>query len=199
MLGTAEEWDYISDNPARKTRLPRRDCDPERPVVTPQQVKCLIAALPEPARSIALLLVLTGLRIGELLALRWKNVNLDNKVLRVTESVHEGHFNQPKTRRSVCAIPLGQEAVSTLFPLRQGVSGPEQLIFATHSGRPLCRRNLLRLANDNVARLASLPRDVTERCRSAARHRAGTSRPRIAGSHTANLSACDSGRAAQSG
>jgi len=143
VLGTAEEWDYISDNPARKTRLPRRDCNPERPVVTPQQVKCLVAALPEPAKSIALLLVLTGLRIGELLALRWKNVNLDNKVLRVTESVYEGHFDQPKTRRSVRAIPLGQEAVSTLFALRQDVSGPEQLIFATHSGRPLCRRNLL--------------------------------------------------------
>ena len=134
---------YISDNPVRKTRLPRRDCNPERPVVTPQQVKRLIAALPEPAKSIALLLVLTGLRIGELLALRWKNVNLDGKVLHVTESVYEGHFDKPKTRRSVRAIPLGQEAASTLFTLRQDVSGPEQLIFAAHSGRPLCRRNLL--------------------------------------------------------
>jgi integrase len=94
--GTAEEWGYISDNPVRKTRLPRRECNPERPVVTPQQVKRLIAALREPAKSIALLLVLTRLRIGELLALRWKNVNLDDKVLHVTESVYEGHFDKPK-------------------------------------------------------------------------------------------------------
>ena len=65
----------------------RRDCNPERTVVTPQQVKRLVAALPAPAKSIALLLVLTGLRIGELLALRWKNVNLDAKVLQVTETV----------------------------------------------------------------------------------------------------------------
>jgi integrase len=87
VLGTAEEWGHVSDNPVRKTRLARRDWNPERPVVTPQQVKRLITALPEPAKSIALLLVLTGLRIGELLALRWKNVNLEDKVLQVTETV----------------------------------------------------------------------------------------------------------------
>jgi integrase len=143
VLGTAEEWGYISDNPVRKTRLPRRDCNPERPVVTPEQVKRLVTVLSEPAKSIALLLAMTGLRIGELLALRWKNVNLNDRLLRVTETVYEGHFDRPKTKRSVRAIPLGQEAVSTLFALRRDVSDPEHLVFATHSGRPLCRRNLL--------------------------------------------------------
>ncbi len=144
VLGTAEDWNYISDNPVRKTRLPRRDCTSERPVVTPQQVRQLIVVLPEPAKSIALLLVLTGLRIGELLALRWKNVNLGGKVLQVTETVYDGHFDKPKTKRSVRAIPLCREAVSTLSGLRHDACEPEQLVFATHSGRPLCRRNLLR-------------------------------------------------------
>jgi len=142
VLGTAEEWDYIADNPVRKTRLPRRGYAVERPVVTPQQVKRLTSALPEPAKSIALLLVLTGLRVGELLALRWRNVNLDERLLRVTETVYDGHFDKPKTKRSVRVIPLGQEAVSTLFALRQDVNDPERLVFATQSGRPLCRRNL---------------------------------------------------------
>lgn len=158
VLGTAEEWDYISDNPVRKTRLPRRDCNPERPFVTPQQVKRLVTALPEPAKSIAVLLVLTGLRIGELLALRWKNVNLDAKVLQVTESVYEGHFDKPKTRRSVRAIPLCQEAVSTLSTLRRAMSEPEQLVFATHSGRPLCRRNLLQRHLRPTCKELGLPR-----------------------------------------
>jgi integrase len=106
VLGTAEEWGYISDNPVRKTRLPRRDCNPERPVVTPEQVKRLVMVLSERAKSIALLLAMTGLRIGELLALRWKNVNLNDRLLRVTETVYEGHFDKPKTKRSVRAIPL---------------------------------------------------------------------------------------------
>jgi len=143
VLGTAEDWDYISDNPVRKTRLPRRECNSAQSVVAHQHVKHLISALPEPAKSIALILVLTGLRIGELLALRWKNVNLNNHVLCVTETVYEGRFDKPKTKRSVRALPLGQEAVSTLSALRDGACEPEQLVFATSSGRPLCRRNLL--------------------------------------------------------
>ena len=158
VLGTAEEWDYISDNPVRKTRLPRRDCNPERPVVTPQQVERLVTALPEPAKSIALLLVLTGLRIGELLALRWKNVNLDAKVLQVTETVYEGHFDKPKTRRSVRAIPLCPEVASNLSALRQDVLEPEQLVFATDSGRPLCRRNLLQRHLRPTCKELGLPR-----------------------------------------
>jgi integrase len=86
---------------------------------------------------------MTGLRIGELLALRWKSVSLNDRMLRVTETVYEGHFDKPKTKRSVRAIPLCQEAVSILSVLQPDVCESEQLVFATHSGRPLCRRNLL--------------------------------------------------------
>jgi integrase len=158
VLGTAEEWGYISDNPVHKTRLPRRDCNSERPIVTPQQVKRLTTALPEPAKSIALLLVLTGLRIGELLALRWKNTDLDDQMLRVTETVYEGHFDKPKTKRSVRAIPLCREAVSILSSLRQDAYEPEQLVFATCSGRPLCRRNLLQRQLRPTCKELGLPR-----------------------------------------
>jgi len=42
--------------------------------------------LKEPARSIATVLVLTGLRIGEILALRWKCVDLCRHTLRVPEN-----------------------------------------------------------------------------------------------------------------
>jgi integrase len=47
----------------------------------------LAAVLHEPARSITLLLVLTGLRIGELLALRWGSIDLNVLLLRVCEMV----------------------------------------------------------------------------------------------------------------
>jgi hypothetical protein len=46
VLGTAEEWDYISDNPVRKTRLPRREHKSERSILTPEQIKQLLVALP---------------------------------------------------------------------------------------------------------------------------------------------------------
>ena len=49
----------------------------------PELIRKLLDKLAEPSRSLAWLLVLTGLSIGELLALRWRDVDLEAKVLRV--------------------------------------------------------------------------------------------------------------------
>jgi integrase len=92
ILGAAEEWGYVTDNVAQKTKLPRRQYTGVREVLLPDQVKDLAGKLGEPARSITLLLVLTGIRIGELLALRWGNVDLDARILRVMKTVYDGHF-----------------------------------------------------------------------------------------------------------
>jgi integrase len=101
VLGSAEEWGYIADNPARKTRLPRREHKSERSILAPAQIRRLIVALPEPMKSAVTLLVMTGLRIGELLALRWKSLDLGVQALRITETVYDGHFDTPKSKRSV--------------------------------------------------------------------------------------------------
>lgn len=52
-------------------------------VLTPVQIRLLLARLPEPSRSPVLVLVLTGMRIGEVMALRWRNVDLMNGLLHV--------------------------------------------------------------------------------------------------------------------
>jgi integrase len=144
-LGAAEQWEYINDNQARKTRLPRRPLRlAPRPVLAPEQIRQLAAKLAEPARSIAVLLVLTGLRVGELLALRWKNIDLAGRTLRVTETVYDGHFDTPKTQRSNRVIPIGDEASSVLRALCDAPIKPEDLVFATQQGQPLSRHNVLR-------------------------------------------------------
>ncbi len=144
-LGAAEQWEYINDNQARKTRLPRRPLRlAPRPVLAPEQIRQLAAKLAEPARSIAVLLVLTGLRVGELLALRWKNIDLAGRTLRVTETVYDGHFDTPKTQRSNRVIPIGDETSSVLRALCDAPVKPEDLVFATQQGQPLSRHNVLR-------------------------------------------------------
>jgi integrase len=143
-LGAAEQWEYINDNQARKTRLPRRPhgLAPKR-VLAPEEIRQLTAKLAEPARSIALLLVLTGLRVGELLALRWRNIDLAGRTLRVTETVYDGHFDTPKTQRSNRVIPIGDEASSVLRALCDAAIKPEDLVFATQQ-QPLSRHDVLR-------------------------------------------------------
>ena len=157
ILGAAEEWGYVAENVAQKTKLPRRQPGREQAVLMPGQVRELAAALDERVRSVVLLLVLTGLRIGELLALRWGNVDLQRRLLRVAETVYDGHFDQPKTKRSTRTIPIGAETVKILTALRPGEADPRALIFATRDGLPLGRWNLLRKQVKRVARGLGMP------------------------------------------
>ncbi|HKW65570.1 MAG TPA: site-specific integrase [Candidatus Acidoferrum sp.] len=145
ILGTAERWEYINDNQARKTRLPRRPLKlAPKPVLAPEQVRQLAGELAEPAKSIALLLVLTGLRVGELLALRWKNIDLAGRTLRVTATVYDGHFDTPKTQRSNRLIPIGAATSDVLRTLCHAAAKSEDLVFSTRERQPLSRHNLLR-------------------------------------------------------
>lgn len=152
ILGAAEAWGYVDDNPVRKTRMPRRGARSERPILTPEQLQQLLRALPEPSASIVWLLVLTGLRIGELLALSWQDVDLEAMVLRIRRSVYDGHFDEPKTRRSNRNVPLSPRAVSILSARKPSDIGPDTLVFASKRGTPLCRRNLL---NRQLARVCA--------------------------------------------
>jgi len=132
-------------NVALKTKLPRRHMERSGIVLTPVQVQMLADALREPVRSFTLLLVLTGLRVGELLALRWGSVDLKARLLRVVETVYDGHFDKPKTKRGMRTIPIGSETAEILTVLRPAPVDARSLIFAKSDQTPLDRWNLLRM------------------------------------------------------
>ena len=144
ILGTAVEWGYIEANPVRLTRLPRRSRARAKAVLNAQQIRLLLAALPEPSRSLVFLLILTGLRVGELLALHWRNVDLQAALLRIEETVYDGHFDEPKSRRGIRLVPLGSLALAFLSARQAGaVENREALVFASRKGTPLDRHTLL--------------------------------------------------------
>ena len=142
IMAAAEIAELIPSNPVRKTRFPRRGQTKQRAVIAPEKVRELLDALPEPSRSLAWLLVLTGLRIGELLAVRWRNIDLEHGTLRVTETVYDGHFDVPKTRRSQRTVPLAAKAIQILTARKPAVVNPEALVFVTSTGTPFDRHNL---------------------------------------------------------
>ena len=73
----------------------------------------------DPLECPTLLALMTGPRRGELLGLRWSDVDLETAVLRVCRSLevvglHDLRFKQPKTAKSVRTVALSPQAVSTL-------------------------------------------------------------------------------------
>lgn len=115
--------------------------------------------------------VWTGLRQGELLGLRWSDVDLDKKELRVSRALQyvAGKFSlvEPKTARSRRTINLTEAAVAVLTR-HQASQAQEQLlagadwnaswnlVFATRRGTPLegsrINRDLKKLLKDAMLR-----------------------------------------------
>jgi integrase len=143
VLGAAEMRGLIQSNPARQTKLPRRGPVAEKTPIAPEKIRQLLEALPEPSRSLAWLLVLTGLRVGEALALRWRDIDLALGCLRVRQTVYEGRFDDPKSKRSKRTVLLGAKGIEILSAFKPQCIDSEALVFATRRGTPFCRRNLL--------------------------------------------------------
>jgi integrase len=116
----------------------------EPPFITAQQFQNLVRALPVKLRLMVLLAMMTSMRIGQILGLRWGRINLRNGIIRVVESCYRGTFSTVKTRRSERQIPLspiGLVALCKWRELRSG--GPDDLVFATRRKKPLSDGNLL--------------------------------------------------------
>jgi hypothetical protein len=65
---TAKKWNFfLGQNPALGVELPENNVVREKHALTPSQILQLLALLKEPCRSMVLLGLLTGLRVGEIL------------------------------------------------------------------------------------------------------------------------------------
>lgn len=144
IFSTAVEWSYLHNNPATGIKLPpcRRR---EPPFITSEQFRELLVNLPEPVRTMVLLAMMTSMRVGEVLALRWKRVDLRRGIIRVAETFYRGQFSTVKSRRSERQIPLSPVVLSALKNIQgRRTSGPEDLVFATRKGTALSDGNLLK-------------------------------------------------------
>jgi integrase len=133
---------FISENPAHRIRIREADSKREPRFYPPADVRRLLEKLEDPCRAIVVIAVLAGLRIGEILALRWKRIDLLNEQLEVAETYSSGDFGPPKTRSSRRVIPMSATLTGTFQQLRPTGCDPESLVFATWKGTPLNAKNL---------------------------------------------------------
>jgi integrase len=160
VLDSAVEYEYLAVNPARGVRFPPQAPRPEPQVLTAYDLKRLLERLEEPYKTMVALCSLTGVRIGELLALRWQVVDFQARTLRIAESVFQGNFQPPKSEKSVRTIPLGPVAVQILlehYRRSTRLSG-EDLVFPRADGTPYRESHLLQQVLQPAAIAAGLGR-----------------------------------------
>lgn len=170
ILETAVRDGLMARNPVAAVKRPKVTAT-EAAYLSPPQVRSLLSAA-ETSRYAPLfaLLVNTGLRRGEALAVQWRDVDLEDGLLRVRGTLArvDGELvvTETKTEKSRRTVPLSPAAVEILRGVRQR-QRREQLaagskwvrtpfVFTTEVGEPSDPRNALR-ALKVAASAARLP------------------------------------------
>lgn len=150
-LKTAYSLGIISECKFNNIRLPK---------ITPKQVDCFTVSEQKKIESYILnnpkqrlkgiiICLYTGLRIGELLALTWKDIDFANKTMTVQKSCHDGYINgkhcvivdTPKTHNSSRQIPLSKNLIALLKEMKKS-SNCEYVI--SYNDKPILVRTYQR-------------------------------------------------------
>lgn len=109
----ARRWELVESNPVQLVRQSkRRKKTPRRLMV--EEFRRLLEKLTEPCRTMAILASCLGLKIGEILGLRWSDVNFLEGTLSIQRSVYQYHVGPAKTSSSEATLPLAKEVIEVL-------------------------------------------------------------------------------------
>lgn len=140
----AEAWEEIGRAPTIKINLPRKDAG-ELDFLEPKDILRLLDAAEDPERSLFAILAMSGLRLGEAIGLRWRDVDYEMRAIKVTRSwSYHGGFHEPKSATSRRAVPLLDALADTLRDYYHSKGHPalDDLLF-THDGiKPLDPANV---------------------------------------------------------
>lgn len=128
-------WD-LPANPVASVEKYRQRSSGDIDVFSPEEVMALVRATgSEQDAAIFLTAAFTGLRRGELLALRWRDVDFAGSVVRVRASYAAGELTTPKSGK-VRSVPLAPEVATTLARLgqRPNWTSDDDLVFPGEAG-----------------------------------------------------------------
>ena len=112
MLNAAVAWELIDVNPARRgVPNPLRRFPEKRPFESWAQIRVLASGLDAVTGPMGVFGAATGLRPAELVALEQRDLDRAGGAVYVRRQVVRGQVKQPKTRRSIRAVPLQAAAL----------------------------------------------------------------------------------------
>ncbi len=172
-LSSAVKWGVASRNVADFVDPPRAAPRAVTTLTSDEARALLTAAAGSRLEALYVLAVTTGMRQGEILGLRWRDVDLDHGMVQIRGSMQalKGvglHIAEPKTAGSRRHVMLSQRPIEALRRHRVGQAAERlriganwednDLVFANEVGRPIAAGNLLRRSFEPLLKRAGLPR-----------------------------------------
>ena len=139
LFDIAVEYDFIPASPIRpKVHRPKVDRT-EKPIFSVAQAKAILETADPLYRPLLATLAMTGIRAGELLGLRWENIDFLNKRIVITQSLWRGVIQTTKTEASDRKIGMPNQLMQILRGHRKGsaFTAPDDFVFCQADGRPI--------------------------------------------------------------
>ena len=171
-LGNAVKWGLLERNPADLVSPPRMRA-PDMKTWSSEEARCFLEAVAcDRLFALWLLLVMTGMRRGEALGPRWRDVDLVAGRIAITQTLLEvgyaTHFGEPKTKRSRRSVSIDPTTAAVLTDHRERQRAERlptleppfddalDLVFTQPDGRALHPQNVSQ-AFGNMLRRLGLP------------------------------------------
>jgi integrase len=148
LFNHACRYEFFDRNPIRLVRQgAKRRGTPN--VLTPAEIKALLNGPDLRERTLVLLVASTGLRQSELFAVKWDDIDFEQKTMNVTRSIVYGVVGPRKTEASQKPVPVHPIVLQTLDEWKQvcRYNKPDDWVFASrrHRGRkPIWGQAILR-------------------------------------------------------
>ena len=160
----AMRYEWVDRNPIKLVRQSaKREKVPD--ILELSELQLLLSKLSVRERTLALLDAATGLRVSELLALRWDDIDFENLEIRVTEAIWHQVVGDCKTEASAKPVPMDIYMAEDLLRWRRLSPYPmaSDWVFAspTMKGKqPYWPDNLMKRYIKPVARKAGINKNI---------------------------------------
>lgn len=128
---------WCSTNPVALVEKPRSDRNSDIRFLSVAELEAILDAAPKTQlgrvdRLVVLTAAMTGMRRGELVAVRWRDIDWHARLIRVRRNFTRGQFGTPKSRRSSRAVPLATRLADELKAHHEHTphDGDDDLVFA---------------------------------------------------------------------
>jgi len=155
MMSTAKKWGYICEAvDFDNLVLPERGLHVEARTFTADHGKQIIAAAEMPFKLMFALAAYCGLRAGEIMGLRAEDIDLERRILRVTQTAWHGQIQSAKTAGSETSLPI-PDSLRELLRANLPTSG---LLFINRYGRPFTAERVVKKQLHPILDRLGIPR-----------------------------------------
>lgn len=145
-LGNAVDKDLLDKTPCRGVIVPRPSQQAEFDILSVDEVRQVLDGSDEPERTLVAVLAYSGLRLGEALGLRWRDIGFEKRFMTVERAYGQNGWSTPKTSASRRAVPISPTLATILSEYRSSreTSEPDNVVFSHDGTTPLDQSNVRR-------------------------------------------------------